>query len=129
MLINATTSAPLLRATSMVARSAMPNGETPEPTFSDETPDPLPTSSGPPRWLRGDHVQRQSLLRRSRCASHRLARREPHGNPLPDSTDAFNPLGSPVDIGMILTTSKLEALRLLVEPRANIEAMSSQLKN
>ncbi len=44
MLISATTSAPLLLATSMVARSAMPNGEPPEPTFSEETPDPLPTS-------------------------------------------------------------------------------------
>ncbi len=47
---------------------------------------------GAPRWLRGDHVQRQSLLRRSRCASYRLARREPNGNPTPDSTVAFNPL-------------------------------------
>ena len=44
MLISATSSAPLLRATSMVARSAMPNGEPPEPTFSDETPEPLPIS-------------------------------------------------------------------------------------
>src|SRR6266851_1197766 len=44
MLISATTSAPLPRATSMVARSAMPNGEPPEPTFNDETPEPLPTS-------------------------------------------------------------------------------------
>ena len=44
MLISATASAPLLRATSMVARSEMPNGAPPEPTLSDETPDPLPTS-------------------------------------------------------------------------------------
>ena len=29
---------------SMVARSEMPNGAAPEPTLSEETPDPLPTS-------------------------------------------------------------------------------------
>ena len=44
MLISATSSAPLLRATSMVARSAMPNGAAPDPTLSEETADPLPTS-------------------------------------------------------------------------------------
>ena len=44
MLMTATTSAPLLFATSMVARSAMPKGEPPEPTFSEETPEPLPVS-------------------------------------------------------------------------------------
>jgi hypothetical protein len=49
---------------------------------------------GPPRWLQGDHVQRRSLPRRSQCASPRLSRREPHGNPIPDSTVAFNPLAT-----------------------------------
>ncbi len=44
MLMTATASAPLPRATSMVARSEMPNGAPPEPTLSEETPEPLPTS-------------------------------------------------------------------------------------
>ena len=44
MLISATASAPLLRATSVVARSEMPKGAAPDPTLSAETAEPLPTS-------------------------------------------------------------------------------------